>query len=95
MAELKSMKVGDVSKPKIIRTYDGSNSYRMLYLKNELPPHKASLSSDYQRLQILALESKKGKAIETWALKNSSTIFIQVNAPFNNCEEIQSWLNKQ
>lgn len=95
VAEIKSMKVGDISKPKIIRTYDGSNSYRMLYLKNELPPHKASLSSDYQRLQILALEDKKGRAIETWALKNSSTIFIQVYAPFNKCEEIQSWLNKQ
>jgi len=95
VSEIKPMKVGDISKPKIIRKYDGSNAYRILYLKNEIPPHKASLSSDYQKLQILALEDKKNKEIEKWALKNSATIFIEINSQYENCEEIKSWLNKQ
>lgn len=95
VAEVKSMKVGDVTDPKLIRKQDGTSAYRILYLNKEIEPHKASLAVDYQKLQILTLENKKKEAIENWALENSKKVFIYLNAPYNNCEGIQDWLSTQ
>lgn len=95
VSEVKSMKVGEVSEPKLIRTNDGSTAYRILYLNKEIAPHRASLDKDYQKLQILALENKKNKAIEEWAKTTSTKVFIYLNDPYNSCVDIQEWLNTQ
>jgi len=40
---------------------DGTPTYRILWLKNYIPPHKASLKTDYYLIQMKALEEKKIK----------------------------------
>lgn len=93
VADIKNLSVGDYSSPKLIRIYDGSSAYRILFLKGEKLPHKADLEKDYQRIQLLALEHKKNLALEKWVKEASKNMFIEISAPYNNCTAIKTLLN--
>jgi len=58
---LDTMKNSKFSKPFLYMENDGTPTYRILWLKNYIPPHKASLKTDYYLIQMKALEEKKIK----------------------------------
>ncbi len=45
-----SMKMGSVSRPITYRTDDGKDAVRILYFKQRLLPHQASLKEDWHRI---------------------------------------------
>jgi peptidyl-prolyl cis-trans isomerase SurA len=85
------MQPGDISASVPYLTEDGTQAYRVLYLKLRTEPHKANLKDDYNKIQDWALESKKEKAIAKWIEIKSKTAYIRLGEKFKNCDFKYNW----
>jgi len=91
MRELSVLKPGELSYPKVIDLPDGSKGVRILYLKSEIAPHRASLRDDYPRIQFAALEAKRNETMQNWILKKVAKTYIYINKEYFDCEFIYNW----
>ena len=89
------MKVGQISAPHAVPQMDGSKSFRLLYLKSEVPPHKASLKQDYQKLAAFALEKKKQDVLNEWSENYRENVYIWIDDKYLVCPGMPNWLTKQ
>lgn len=91
---VKDLKPGEFSPVLPVAMPDGSTYFRVLYLKSETPPHRANLRDDYQKIQAFALERKKQKTLEDWALEYSKSTYVRLDEKFNHCEQLKQWNNQ-
>jgi peptidyl-prolyl cis-trans isomerase SurA len=94
VGQLEKMKAGEYSDVKLIKTYDGSSAYRILFLSREIAPHKADLEMDYQKIQLVALEDKKTRELETWLMDKVKSIYIHIKPEYTGCTNLNEWINK-
>jgi peptidyl-prolyl cis-trans isomerase SurA len=90
---VKNLKPGEISK--VIETYDENNAlvYKVFSVKSSRPAHKADLKQDYQYLQVLALNDKKQKEINTWIEKKQESMYIRIDKDFQGCPyEHKGWI---
>ena len=73
------MKSGTYSEPLIGYAQDGSPYYRIFYLASESKPHVANLDQDWQRIQSMALDSKKEDQLDIWAEKKRKETYIYIS----------------
>jgi len=85
------MEAGEISKPALMKTDDGRQAYRLLFLKTRTEPHKANLKEDYDRIQTAALEEKKNKTLGDWIIKRTSNTYIKINEDYKNCDFQFKW----
>lgn len=88
------LKPGEISGSVPFTTDDGTQAYRLLYLKSKTQPHKANLRDDYNRIQDWALEDKKQKAIGTWIAQKAKTAYVRIGDRFGGCDLEYEWLKK-
>ena len=86
------LKSGELSKAVLYKSERGKEEYRLYYLKERTVPHKANLQTDYAKIQDLALEKKRMKAIDSWVEEKASKTSIKINSPYNNCKFQRDWL---
>ncbi|MBS3913327.1 MAG: peptidylprolyl isomerase [Bacteroidetes bacterium] len=91
---VEKMQPGDITKPAVTATPDGRQVYRIIYLKDFIPPHQANLDQDYGRIQLEAENMKKQKAIEAWVEKTKKLNYIRLNTDFMACPELKKWENQ-
>ncbi len=91
---VEKMKPGEISEPELIRLPDGSQAYRMIYLKSEIPPHKANLREDYQKFQGIASAQKQQEVMYNWIGKYKGKYYVKVGEDFHSCTSLQMWLKK-
>lgn len=80
------MEVGDITQPMEWIQPDQKLVYHMLYLKKRIPPHVASLESDYQKIQGAALQAKQATELERWLVIARKNIVIEIKDP--DCREV-------
>jgi len=85
------MKPGEVSSSVPYTTEDGTQAYRVLYLKLRTEPHKANLKDDYNKIQEWALENKKAKVTAKWIETKSKTAYIRLGDKFKTCDFKYNW----
>ncbi len=85
------MKPGEISNSLPYTTEDGTQAYRVLYLKLRTEPHKGNMKDDYNKIQDWALENKKGKVIAKWIENKSKTAYIRLGDRFKSCEFKYNW----
>jgi peptidyl-prolyl cis-trans isomerase SurA len=83
--QIENLKAGEFSNPVRVAQQDGSIAYRVLYLKTEIPPHKADLSQDYHKLSVYALEKKKQDVVKNWAKEYKENVYIKIGKEYSNC----------
>ncbi len=86
------MEQGEISKPVLMKTDDGRQAYRLIYLKTRTVPHRANLKDDYDKIQSAALEEKKSKAIAEWVNKKLENTYIRISDDYKNCNFMYNWL---
>ncbi len=93
------LKVGEYSKPELIQSADGKQSYHILLLKSRTEPHKANLKDDYQKIQASALSEKQGIALKEWVKKKQMTTSVDIKKDYVSeiqcSEEVKDWLKKK
>jgi len=91
-AVIERMIQGDYSSPIIYVNEDGVLSYRLIYLKSKVAPHKANLVEDYDVIKNAALEEKKNNAIDKWLINKVKTTSIKINAEnYRDCDFVKRW----
>ena len=86
------MKSGTYSEPLIGYAQDGSPYYRIFYLASESKPHVANLDQDWQRIQSMALDSKKEDQLDIWAEKKRKETYIYISGFYLNCDYFKDWI---
>ena len=83
------MKVGDYSDvlpfSSVDKTGETKQGFRIIWLKSESKPHKASLETDYSKIQGAARAEKQQKALEAW---------VKLHDPsMKTCPQMAKWLS--
>lgn len=85
------MKVGEISGSVPYTTEDGTQAYRVLYLKTRTEPHTANMKDDYNKIQDWALANKKEKVTAKWVETKSKTAYIRLGDKFQSCDFRYKW----
>jgi peptidyl-prolyl cis-trans isomerase SurA len=90
------MKVGEYSDvipySKMDQTGEMKQGYRIIWLKTETQPHKASLDLDYSRIQSAAKADKQQKALEKWIMLHRDMNYIRIDDSMKSCSSIAKFL---
>jgi len=82
---------GEYSSPEVHTDENGVLSFRLIYLKSKVAPHKANLVEDYDVIKNAALEEKKNKAIEKWVMNKVKTTSIKIVDKYKDCDFVTRW----
>lgn len=91
---LDKMNVGDMSEPLPYATRDQKQAYRIFYLKNRIPPHKANLKDDYQRLQNFASAQKQDRLLNEWVNRKMKSTYIKIDPYYQRCIFKNNWIKQ-
>lgn len=91
------MKVGDFSDvltySTMDRTGENKTGYRIVWLKSETKPHKASLEQDYPKIQQAAKAEKQQKELDRWITMHRSKNFVRVDGSMKYCPQTAKWMS--
>ena len=86
------MKVGEYSQPTAFTDEQGKKGARIVYLKSRSEPHRMNLHDDYSKISQMALEEKKGLAMDKWLKEKIPTYYIMVDAEASaGCPQLQKY----
>ena len=90
--KLDKMNVGGVSKPIITRDNQNKAVIKIVKLVQRTSPHKASLKTDYNKIQALALQKKKADAISKWINERTAETYILIlDDKLKQCNFMYHW----
>jgi peptidyl-prolyl cis-trans isomerase SurA len=94
-AVVDTMKVGNISKPVSFNNQqDGTEGYKIFFLKSKIPPHKGNLEQDFPKFKERAQKEKEAKVMSEWFEKRKETTYIRIDDEFSTCDEMKLWVNK-
>jgi len=88
---LENSKAGGYTRPLFYKTPEGTEAFRIIYVANTIPPHKANLKDDYALLHDLALENKKQQKISEWINEKKRFIYMKIDDQFKDCLFAFDW----
>lgn len=91
VANLKSMKAGDISQPLVYTDDRGKQAVRLVYLAHQTQPHRMNLKDDYDRVAQQALGEKKQKALDGWFKQHISDFYIDIDPEYHTCKSLDFW----
>ena len=86
-----TMKVGEVSKPVPFTGADGKEGYKIVLLKNKIPPHKGNLDQDYAKFKEKAQQQKSDRVMSEWFEKRRKNTYIRIDDDYMSCDELKIW----
>lgn len=93
---IKNLNDGEFSRP--FETFDdkGATVYKIILVKSKTAPHVASIETDYQTIQDMALDSKYHDAYEKWISEKSKSTYIKITGDYGKCPfEYDGWLHSE
>jgi peptidyl-prolyl cis-trans isomerase SurA len=60
-----------------------------------VPPHRANLREDYQKLQAQTFEKKQRNVKEKWIEKTRKEFYIQINGTYKSHPELSKWISNK
>ena len=88
------LQVGEISRPTKLTDDDGSESYKILYLKSRTMPHKANMRDDYNKIQGWAEQEKNTLTIAKWVKARAVKTYIFIKEDYLQCDIITKWIQK-
>jgi peptidyl-prolyl cis-trans isomerase SurA len=88
---VEKLEENQVSQPEFFRRPDGKEGYRMIKLNKRIEPHRASLETDYSRLQMAAQGAARQKKIDEWVEKTLVGTYVRVNQELYPCQFRHAW----
>ncbi len=74
-----TMQIGKISGAIPFTNVSGEPYFRLVQLQSRTDPHKASLRTDYSKIQSAAMEQKKSLLISTWVADKIGVTFIEID----------------
>jgi len=90
---LKGVKEGEITKTFRTKDNRGQEVYKIIKVKELIPPHVASIEKDYQLIQNMCLATKKQEFIDSWIKRKQAGTYIKLEDDYKNCSFKHSgWL---
>ncbi|MEO0732185.1 MAG: peptidylprolyl isomerase [Bacteroidota bacterium] len=70
----------------------GDPMLRVVQLQSRTAPHRASLASDYAKIQEATKSSKQQQHLSDWIEKTLSSTFVSIDERYHGCPTVQNWL---
>lgn len=86
---LDTMQIGNMTKPEKFQQADGSFAFRILYYKEKVAPHQASLKKDYQKISVATLNDKRNRVLQKYFDGAKENVYIDVDPEYNNCNLVE------
>lgn len=75
---LDTMQVGEISAPAQVELQNGRTAWHIVWLQRRSPSHIANLQDDYERIQQLALQSKRQREIQQWYNRLREDVYVDI-----------------
>jgi len=85
------MEVGEMSQPFQVSNGRGETEYKIIKLLTRTEPHRASLKTDYARIQEAALQQKKAGYMENWMLSKIGSAYVFLTDEYAQCPSMEKW----
>ena len=90
---LMRLKVGEVSNSFQTTDLNGNQLSKIVKLVQIIPPHTASLTDDYIRIEEMALEDKQNKVYKKWLNSKIDGMYIYIDPAYRSDEfEYDGWI---
>lgn len=66
----------------------------LLRVEDIIPAHQLDLTTDYDRVKVLALNNKKNQILEKWTKEQLPNTFISIDKRYDNCSFKAKWEQK-
>lgn len=87
-AILDTMKIGSITKAVPFEALGGKEAYRLLYLIDRIPGHRANLEDDYFYISELARNKSSESFIESWTWRKAPTMYLSIDDTYRKCDKI-------
>jgi peptidyl-prolyl cis-trans isomerase SurA len=92
VATISKMKVGDMCDPVVFTSDQNKKGVRIVFLKSRSEPHRMNLRDDYSKISQMALEEKKGQALDKWLRAKIPTYYIMLDTETAaGCPKVQKY----
>jgi peptidyl-prolyl cis-trans isomerase SurA len=88
------LKPGEYSQPVPMKTDEGKQAYRILYLKTRTDPHRANMKEDYDKIQEAALKEKQNEEVKNWIKEKAAVTYIHIIDEYLGCDFTYDWFAK-
>ncbi|MBO3699718.1 peptidylprolyl isomerase [Roseivirga sp. E12] len=88
--EIDKMKEGDISMPQLIEVGTDAKVARIIYYKKKLPPHRANLTDDYEKLKAATTQMKKSLKRAEYIKEKMQEVYLEIDPVFNRCGIIKN-----
>lgn len=85
-SRVSQLNIGEISEPFESMDEKGNPVYKIIRVKSRTPAHKASLKTDYEFIQELALLNKQEEVIDEWVEKKIKTTYHRINPDYGGCD---------
>lgn len=90
-ARISNLKQGEMTSVFYDETQQGEKMYKIIYMKERIPAHKADLKRDYVKIQKLALQKKQQEIIDQWAADKIADTYIKLGQSHKVCDFENNW----
>jgi peptidyl-prolyl cis-trans isomerase SurA len=91
--KIDGMRPGDISQPldMLYQDVELVRAFQLVWLRKRIPPHRASLETDYEKFYNAAKQAKQAEHLENWLKRTRRQIYVQIKE--NSCQqELTEWL---
>ena len=86
------LEVGEFSAPSQIQDPASEPGYRLVQLNKRTDPHRANLSTDYQKIKVAAKAEKEQTELEKWVQRSIDNTYINLEKKYTDgCKFAQDW----
>ena len=85
---LDSMKVGSITRPMPYEAHGGKEAYRIIYLNDRVPAHRANLEQDYYFISEMARMERSAEFLDTWTWRKAPSMYISIDDKYHQCAKI-------
>lgn len=85
-----AMKEGEISKAASIQADAETKAARIIFFKRKIPPHRANLNQDYEKLKAATTQMKRAQKKLDYLREKMQEVYIQIDPEFNRCDIINN-----
>jgi len=85
------LEIGDISGAFMMKDGRGEPLFKIIKLLSRTEPHRASLQTDYDKIQTAALQQKKAGYMENWMQSKIGSAYVFLSSEYKQCPSMQKW----
>lgn len=80
-----ALKEGEISKAESFQADAETKAARIIFFKKKIPPHRANLNQDYEKLKAATTQMKKAQKKLDYLREKMLEVYIEIDPEFNRC----------